>query len=84
MYVPLLANSQNQEGWGEVVSKEVMDKIYVRRHTHTHTHTHTHRGGGQVHCETWHTAPLRCMLRQPSSGRPITDEGRPLALCLSL
>ena len=28
VYVPVLANPKNQEGWGEVVSKEVMDKVY--------------------------------------------------------
>ena len=28
VYVPLLANPKNHVGWGEVVSKEVMDKVY--------------------------------------------------------
>lgn len=28
VYVPLLANPRNHSGWGEVVSKEVMDKLY--------------------------------------------------------
>ena len=28
VYVPLLTNPRNQEGWGESVSKEVMDKAY--------------------------------------------------------